>query len=101
MISEEDIKRVATLSRLHLTKDEVTTATQNVGGILEHFSVIQNIKTEGVKSAEENRDLANITKPDTANTPNISQPEDLLANAPATLKNQIKVKAVFIDPEHI
>jgi len=101
MISEEDIKRGATLSRLHLTADEVTTATQNVGGILEHFSVIQNVNTEGVKSAEENRDLSNITKPDEAKIPNISTPAALLANAPATLKDQIKVKAVFKEAENI
>lgn len=99
MITEEDIKKVATLSRLGLTQTELKSATKDVGNILDHFSAIQHIDTVGVPAADETGALANTAREDVVRSEQLATHADLLANAPATDKGQIKVPAVFTDVE--
>ncbi len=94
-ISPEEVKRIAALARLRLSEEEVTKAAKNLAGILENFSQIQHIKTDGVPSADDASGLTNVTRPDEKADAVLGTPEDLLRRAPDREAGQIKVKSVF------
>ena len=48
MLSEDEIKKVASLARLELTPAEVTLYSKQLDAILEHVSDLKKINTEGV-----------------------------------------------------
>ena|SRR3989344_886446 len=94
IISKEDIEKIAKLSRLGLTADEVAAATKNVGDILNHFSAIQHIDTKNAPPAEEIGDNKNISRPDTA-AEQFCTPAKMMEHVPETHMGHIKVPAVF------
>ncbi len=93
MITDADIKKVAHLSRLGLSEEEVTTATKDVGNILNHFAAIQAIDTTNATVTDDASGLKNVTRPDEVQQ--LGNPQDLIAAAPQTHQGQIKVSAVF------
>jgi aspartyl-tRNA(Asn)/glutamyl-tRNA(Gln) amidotransferase subunit C len=93
MITTDDIKKVAHLSRLGLTDKEVESATKDVGNILSHFAAIQAIDTTSATATDDASGLKNISRPDEVSQ--LGNPADLIAAAPQTHQAQIKVSAVF------
>jgi len=94
IISKEDIEKVAKLSYLGLTADEIQAATKDVGDILTHFSAIQHIDTKNVPPAEAIGDNKNISRPDTA-AGLFCAPANIMEHVPETHNGHIKVSAVF------
>lgn len=93
MITTDDIKKVARLSRLGLSDEEVEVATKDVGNILQHFSAIQAINAEKVTATDDASGLKNITRPDEVRQ--LGNPAQLISAVPETHQGQIKVSAVF------
>ncbi|MBI3256044.1 MAG: Asp-tRNA(Asn)/Glu-tRNA(Gln) amidotransferase subunit GatC [Candidatus Andersenbacteria bacterium] len=93
IISEQDIEKVAKLSRLGLTAEKVKKATQDVGNVLSHFSAIQAIDVKDAPSTDGASGLKNVTRADEVGQ--LGSPQDLLAAVPQTHQGQIKVSAVF------
>ena len=48
-ISEEDVRRVATLARLNLAEDEVQSLVQDLGGILDYVKKLDELDTADVE----------------------------------------------------
>lgn len=96
MITESDIKKVAALSRLGVTSQEITSSTKNVANILQHFSAIQAIDTKSVPATDSASGLTNVARPDQASS-DLCTPAELIAAVPETKDGQIKVSAVFED----
>lgn len=94
-ISPNEVKKVAQLGRLGLTEEEVKRATQQLSGILDHFSEIQKIKTKGVPTSDDVTGLKNVTRDDNAHPEVLCENKELLTRVPETKDGQIKVKAVF------
>lgn len=94
-VTSEEVKKVAQLGRLGLTDDEVERATQQLSGILEHFSQIQEIKTKNVPTSDDVTGLKNVTREDEAKPDDLCAAEALIKAAPETKDGQFKVKAVF------
>jgi aspartyl-tRNA(Asn)/glutamyl-tRNA(Gln) amidotransferase subunit C len=94
-INSSTVERIAMLARLGLTKEEATTATQQLTGILDHFSLIQNIDTKKTAIADDVTGLHNITRDDKPQHNNLCTTEDLLSAAPEVHKKHIKVEAVL------
>lgn len=79
-ISEEQVRHVATLARLALSDEQVTTLAGELSGILDHVSTIQNLDLDGVPPTAHALDVTNSTRPDEVK-PCLSQAE-ALRNAP-------------------
>lgn len=94
-VTAQEVKKVAQLGRLGLSDEEITSATQQLSMVLEHFSEIQKIKTDGVPTADDMTGLQNVTREDTAQPEELCAADELLKSAPETKDKQIKVKAVF------
>jgi aspartyl-tRNA(Asn)/glutamyl-tRNA(Gln) amidotransferase subunit C len=61
---EIDIARVARLARIALTEDELAHYGDQLVGILEHASAVQQLPTEGVEPTSHPLGLANALRPD-------------------------------------
>ncbi len=94
-VTAQEVKKVAQLGRLGLSAEEIMSATQQLSGVLNHFSQIQKIKTDGVPTADDMTGLKNVTRDDTARPEELCTADELLKSAPETKNKQFKVKAVF------
>jgi aspartyl-tRNA(Asn)/glutamyl-tRNA(Gln) amidotransferase subunit C len=79
-ISEEDVRHVATLARLALTDEQVTTLQHELSSILGHIDDIQKLDLRDVEPTAHPLDVVNITRADEPR-PGLTQAE-ALANAP-------------------
>ncbi len=95
MISQHDIKKIATLSRLALSEEELAQASENVSAIFDHFAAIQNVDTKEVAAADDMSALKNVTRADVAEPETLSAHARLLELAPRTSGRHLKVSAVF------
>lgn len=94
-LNKEEISKIAYLSRLQLTDQEIEAAAGHLSDILGHFSAIQDIDTAGIPTADAASDLKNVTRPDTANATDLADPAAVLASAPKVNNDQIQVPAIF------
>jgi aspartyl-tRNA(Asn)/glutamyl-tRNA(Gln) amidotransferase subunit C len=90
-LSRDDILKLARLSRLQLTDDEVTQFETEISAILGYVEQLQAIELEGEEPTYQVTGLKDVMRPDEVVDYQAS-PEDLLKNAPATEKDQFKVK---------
>lgn len=79
-ISEDDVRHVATLARLALTDEQVTTLTGELGSILGHIDELSKLDLEGVEPTAHPLDMTNSMREDCV-VPGLTQAE-AVANAP-------------------
>jgi len=81
-LTREDIEKVALLSRLRLTDDELTQMTTQLGAILGYVDRLSQVDTEGIEPMAHAVERSNVFRDDTE-TPMLPR-EEALANAPKT-----------------
>ncbi|MCA9040963.1 MAG: Asp-tRNA(Asn)/Glu-tRNA(Gln) amidotransferase subunit GatC [Planctomycetaceae bacterium] len=81
-LSQEDVKKVASLSRLALSEKELAQMQEHLGQILDYFEILQEVDTENVEPMAHAIELHNVFREDEIRE---SLPrEEALANAPKT-----------------
>lgn len=96
-VNKKIVKRMAALSRLRLTDAEITSATQDLTNILDHFSCIQNTDTKDIPTYDNATGLTNVTREDEAKSEELCSCADLIKAAPQSRRGHIQVHAVFDD----
>lgn len=86
--------KLARLSRLHLTDEEIAQFTDEISAILGYVEQLQKVDLKGVEPTYQVTGLKNVMRPDEIKDYGVS-PEELLKNAPATEKGHIKVKRML------
>lgn len=81
-ITEDDVRKVATLSRLKLDEAQVAHFTTQLGAILDYVAKLNELDVEGVEPMAHPLDLVNVLRPDVEQE-GIAN-DAALANAPAT-----------------
>ena len=79
-ISEEQVRHVALLARLHLTDEEISSFGEDLNSILGHIDAIQQLDLEGVEPTAHPLDVVNAMRQDVVRE-GLSR-EDALRNAP-------------------
>ncbi len=96
MITTEDIKKLADLSRMELSGEEMETLTHEVDSILGY---VGQIKTVNLDEAENKKEyvptLHNVMREDTVTHEPRQYTEAILQNAPAREKDYLKVKKIL------
>jgi len=64
-VDQELTKKLAKISRLDLTDEEVIEFTESLKSVLDAFSKIQEVDTENTKMSMQPVDIRNITREDT------------------------------------
>src|SRR6476660_7898116 len=92
-LTPEEVRHVATLARLGLSDDEVTTMGDQLSSILEHIAVLERVDTSAILPTAQVTSLANVMRDDVvaASLPR----EAVLANAPRQRDGFFEVDAVL------
>lgn len=90
-LSREDILKLARLSRIELTEDEIKQFAEEIGDILEYTEALQNIDLEGEEPTYQVTGLIDVMRADEVHNYG-PDAEALLKNAPKTEDGHFKVK---------
>lgn len=93
-LSREDVLKLARLSRLKLSDDEVTEFQTEITEILGYVEQLSEVDTKGLEPTSQVTGLTNVMREDEVIDYGASQ-DELLKNAPAQDKKQFKVKRVL------
>ena len=93
MIKKEEVKHIAKLSRINLTKEEEQRMEKDLSSILDYFESLKKADVSDVKESFGVSRLSNVLRQDAKEEHDIR--EKLLKLVPETKDNFIKVKSVF------
>jgi aspartyl-tRNA(Asn)/glutamyl-tRNA(Gln) amidotransferase subunit C len=92
-ISAADVSKVATLARLSLTGDELTTATAELSAMLDHFADIDALDLDGVEPMMQPTPLANVMREDIEGE--TLDRDEVLGQAPLTEDGRFRVPPII------
>ena len=93
IITKEEVIKIAKLSRLELTEEEIKKMQKDLSGILDYFNLLKKVKSK-VKISDLIKKEESLRK-DQANPQLDSVVKKLIEAAPDKKENYVKVKAVF------
>lgn len=93
-ISADDVKKLAALSGLTVTDEEVDALSSELEAILGYVKQLDAIDTTDTQPTYQVTGLTNVMRADSLINYEVTQ-QSLLANAPATMDGSIKVKKVL------
>ncbi|MDB5161108.1 MAG: Asp-tRNA(Asn)/Glu-tRNA(Gln) amidotransferase GatCAB subunit [Candidatus Saccharibacteria bacterium] len=93
-LTRDDVLKLARLSRLRLSDEEIEKFQTELSEILEYVQQLENVDVSGLEPTYQVTGLANVTRKDEPIDYGVTQ-EDLLKNAPAVENHQFKVKRVL------
>ena len=93
-LTRDQVLKLAHLSRLKLTDEEIERFSQELSEILSYVEMLNKADTDGLKPTYQVTGLKNVMRDDEI-VDYHANPGELLAGAPATEKNQFKVKRVI------
>ena len=93
-ITREDILHLAQLSNFSLDEAEITALGQDLKNIIKYISQLDELDTEGIDPTYQVFEMENIWRPDEI-LPQDANKEQLLALAPESRQDQIKVPKVL------
>ena len=93
-LTHDAVLKLAQLSRLKLTDEEIERFREELSSILEYVQVLDTVDVEGLEPTYQVTGLKNVMRSDEVKNYQ-AKPADLLKNAPAVEKNQFKVRRVL------
>lgn len=92
-LSNEQVKHIAWLARVGLSKGEVKKFSLQLSDILENFEILKEVDTTGIAPLARSSSLQNIFREDKAAK---SYPQsEVMANAPRQEDNCFKVQVIL------
>lgn len=92
-ITAADVSKVATLARLALTDAELTTATAELGAMLDHFADIDALDLDDVEPMMQPTPLANVMREDIP-APTLDR-DEVLGQAPLAEDGRFRVPPII------
>lgn len=93
-LTREDVLKLARLSRLKLSEEEIAKFQTELSEILEYVEVLDKVDVAGLKPTYQVTGLTDVMRADEEVDYGTSL-DGLLANAPQTVDGQFKVKRVL------
>jgi aspartyl-tRNA(Asn)/glutamyl-tRNA(Gln) amidotransferase subunit C len=93
-LTREQVLKLARLSRLKLTEEEIERFRNELSEILAYVEMLDKADTDGLEPTYQVTGLKNVMRDDEI-IDYQANPKDLLVGAPATEKNHFKVKRVI------
>ena len=92
-LTADEVRHIALLARLGMTEDEIELMRDQLSNILENFDVLDQVDTDGVEPTGHSVDVDSVMREDeiAPSTPK----KDILANAPSTQDDLVRVRAVL------
>lgn len=94
-ITEDNVRHVAKLSRLHVSDEDVHHLTEQLAAVLDYIGKLNELDVDGIEPMAHPLELVNVLRPDEEQP---GMPTDAaLANAPAKTPPFFKVPKVLGD----
>lgn len=93
-LSREDVLKLARLSRLHLSNDEIEQFITEISSVLEYVDQLGSVNLDEYEPTYQVTGLTNVMRRDEIVEYGAS-PKELLKNAPATEAGHLKVKRML------
>jgi aspartyl-tRNA(Asn)/glutamyl-tRNA(Gln) amidotransferase subunit C len=93
-LSRDAVLKLADLSRLKLTAEEIERFREELSAILDFVEMLDKVDVKGLEPTYQVTGLKNVMREDKPRDYQ-AKPVDLLKGAPAIEKNQFKVKRVL------
>ncbi len=93
-LTRDDVLKLAALSKLRLTEEEVEKLRGELSEILDYVEQLDSVDTSGLEPTYQVTGLKNVMRPDETRDYGYKT-KDLLKNAPAVQDGQFKVKRVL------
>jgi aspartyl-tRNA(Asn)/glutamyl-tRNA(Gln) amidotransferase subunit C len=93
-LTRDDILKLAALSRIDLTDDEVDEFAGEISEILKYVEHLSEIDVDGLQPTSQVTGLVNVMRKDEIQSYGY-EPKELLKNVPAVEDEQIKVKRMI------
>ena len=88
-VSEQEVKKIAELSRLSLSSEELKKRTDDMNNILNYMDTLNEIDTENVEELYNVNDIKNSLREDNYE-PSLDK-KDILANSPSSNSDYVEV----------
>ena len=88
-VSELEVKKIAELSRLSLSSEELKKRTEDMNNILNYMDTLNEIDTENVEELYNVNDIKNSLREDNYK-PSLDK-KDVLANSPSSNSDYVEV----------
>ena len=88
-ISEQEVRKIAELSRLSLSSDELKKRTEDMNNILNYMDTLNEIDTDNVEELYNVNDMSNLLRDDTFEQS--LEKKDVLNNSPSSNDDYIEV----------
>ncbi len=95
MLSEEEVKHIATLARIGLKEEEVAQYQKELSSVLDFFRELETVNTDAVESVDYSAGMHSHARQDRREDFAVSDREMLLKNVPELKNGFVKVKSVF------
>lgn len=93
-ITRDDVLYLAQLSNLELDESEIDGLIKDLGNILDYINQLDSLDTEGVEPTYQVTGLSNVWRDDEVINYGVTR-EELLARAPESVNDQVKVPKVL------
>jgi aspartyl-tRNA(Asn)/glutamyl-tRNA(Gln) amidotransferase subunit C len=93
-LSRDDVLKLAQLTQLDLSEDEVEQFVGEISQILKYVEQLQDVDVSGLQPTSQVTGLTDVKRPDKVINYGY-EPADLLKNVPRVEGNQIKVRRVL------
>ena len=88
-ISEQEVKKIAELSRLSLSSDELKKRTEDMNNIIHYMDILNEINTDNVEELYNVHDMNNTLRDDSFEES--LDKKDVLKNSPSSNEDYIEV----------
>lgn len=95
MIGPDDVKKLAALSRLALTEEEVAKLQAEISSILSYIDTIQKVELSSQTSGSVYLDIENVMREDVPSHEAGEYTNTLLGQAPRSENGYLKVKKIL------
>ena len=91
-VSQKEVEKIASLSRLSLSKEELSSHTEDMNNILDYMDLLNEVDTENVDELVNVHDMKSTLRDDTFDA-SLSK-ESVINNSPKSSKDYIQVPLV-------
>lgn len=95
MLSSQDIKHIATLSRIELSPEEEEIYREEMSAILDYVQKLDELDTEGVEPIGHITGMINSYREDVSRDESVQEKEALMDNVPELKNKWVRVKKVL------
>ncbi len=95
MLSQEEVKHIALLSRIGLKDEDVPGYQKDLSAVLDFFQELEKLPTDGIEPIGHITGRADVMREDEQVVFSQAGRAQILKNAPDTKDNFLKVRSVF------